>query len=58
MTTTDFITIDEVEEITRMKRVSLYRLTKDKKIPHYKIGKRCLFDRQELIDWVKSKKVG
>ena len=37
-----------------LSKPSLDRLVRRKDIPSYKIGGRRLFDREELIEWVKS----
>jgi excisionase family DNA binding protein len=33
---------------------SLYKLTANKKIPHYKPGKRILFDKSQLDRWLED----
>jgi excisionase family DNA binding protein len=33
---------------------SLYKLTANKKIPHYKPGKRILFDKSQLDGWLED----
>lgn len=35
----------------------LYKLTSGKKIPHYKVGRKILFDRGELEEWMNTKRV-
>jgi excisionase family DNA binding protein len=37
-----------------LSKPTLDRLVRRKEIPSYKIGGRRLFDREELIEWVKS----
>jgi excisionase family DNA binding protein len=36
-----------------LSKPSLDRLVRRKEIPSYKIGGRRLFDREELVEWVK-----
>ena len=43
------ITRDEVCELLKISRVSIWRYTKEGKIPHYKIGRRLLFKRSEVL---------
>lgn len=35
----------------------LYKLTSGKKIPHYKVGRKILFDRGELEEWMNTNRV-
>ena len=39
-----------------LSKPSLDRLVSRKEIPSYKIGGRRLFDKEELVEWVKSHK--
>jgi len=39
-----------------LSKPSLDRLVRRKEIPSYKIGGRRLFDREELVEWVKAHK--
>jgi len=38
----------------KMPTDSLYKLTANKKIPHYKPGKRILFDKSQLDRWLED----
>lgn len=51
------LTIDDASLITGLCRNYLYRLTFERKIPHYKRGKNIYFDRQELEGWMKENRV-
>ena len=53
-----FITIAEVVELLSLSRPTINRLIARGEIPNYKVGKRRLFDRDELIAWVKDHKDG
>ena len=53
-----FMTFAEAIEFLRLSRQTINRLIARKEIPNYKVGKRRLFDRDELIDWVKSHRNG
>jgi len=41
-----------------LSKPSLDRLVSRKEIPSYKIGGRRLFDREELVEWVKAHRDG
>ena len=51
-----FLTIQETAELLRLKTPTIKRLIAMGKIPSYKVSGRRLFDRDELIQWVKSQK--
>jgi excisionase family DNA binding protein len=53
-----FITIAAVVELLSLSRPTINRLIARGEIPNYKVGKRRLFDRDELIAWVKGHKDG
>lgn len=54
----EVLTLDEAAQYTGMKKSSLYKLTSEKKIPHYKPnGKNCFFRRTELEDWLTTNPV-
>lgn len=54
----EVLTLDEVARYTGMKKSSLYKLTSEQKIPHYKPnGKNCFFRRTELEDWLTTNPV-
>ncbi len=42
----------------RVSRVTLYRMISKGIVPSYKIGGKRLFNRRELIQWVKSQREG
>ena len=49
-----FLTYAEAIKFLKLSRTTIDRLIAKKAIPNYKVGKRRLFDRDELIEWVKS----
>lgn len=53
-----YLTYAETMEFLRLSRPTISRLIARKEIPSYKIGRLRLFDRDELIEWVKSHKEG
>jgi excisionase family DNA binding protein len=36
----------------RISKSQIYKLTRSGKIPHRKIGKNLLFNRDEIMDWL------
>ena len=49
-----FLTFIEAAELLRLSKPTVERFVAEGKIPSYKVGKRRLFDPEELIEWVKS----
>jgi excisionase family DNA binding protein len=49
-----FLTFIEAAQFLRLSKPTVERFVAEGKIPSYKVGKRRLFDRDELIEWVKS----
>ena len=48
---------DDVVLLTGLSKSHLYKLTCQKKIPHFKKGKYIYFDRAEIEAWMKDCKV-
>lgn len=55
----EVLTVDEASKYTGMAKSYLYKLMMRRQIPHYKspTGKKCFFNRQELINWLQSNRV-
>lgn len=52
------LTIDDVHLLTGISKSTLYRLTCERKIPHYKPNSKLLFfDRVEIETWMKRNRV-
>jgi excisionase family DNA binding protein len=55
---TDILTIEEVAEMLRVKKMWIYQRTRPKGvrggIPHYRIGKLLRFDKAEILAWFSS----
>lgn len=49
-----FINIDQAAEFIKLKKTSIYQLVHRKTIPFHKSGKRVLFKKSELADWIKK----
>ena len=48
------LTPEQLAEFLQLKKSTIYYLTKQKKIPHLKIGRAVRFDAAEIEAWVKS----
>jgi len=51
-----FLTTKQASAFLKISIPTIFRYLADGKIPSYKIGKRRIFDREELVDWVKTGK--
>ena len=49
-----FISYTETAQFLGLSRPTIDRLIAREEIPSYKIGKRRLFDPEELVEWVKG----
>lgn len=49
-----FLDMDRVSEYLCHSKSYIYKKVRTNEIPHYKLGKRTLFDREEIDQWVKS----
>ena len=49
-----FLNIKETSQFLRLHISTINRLIEAAEIPSYKVRKRRLFDREELVEWVKS----
>jgi len=54
----EYMNVSELSKFLKMSASHIYSLTSTKKIPHIKLlGKKILFDRSEINNWLKSKSV-
>ncbi len=53
---TEFLTLKEAASFLKISVATLNRVMREGKIPSYKIGGRRLFDKVELVEWVKKHK--
>lgn len=51
------LTAHEVAEILRVPRSTIYELARNRRIPFLKVGRRTLFERQSLLDWIAARTV-
>jgi excisionase family DNA binding protein len=53
----DVIDINEAAKLIKITKSTIYKLTMEKKIPHYKIGKgKLAFKKSELVDYFNTKR--
>lgn len=48
-----FLTVQEVADLLRCKKRTIYDMVEQKRIPYRKVGGRLLFDLVEIIEWTK-----
>jgi len=51
---TEFLTLREAASFLKISVSTLNRVMREGNMPSYKIGGRRLFDKTELIEWVKK----
>lgn len=51
---TDFMTVKEAAQFLRVSPMLIYQLNAAKKIPCRKIGRKIIFSKKELTEWVMS----
>lgn len=49
-----FLTVEEAAEFLRVKTSTIYSWVSQGKIPHSKVGSRVLFDKNALVEFVKT----
>ena len=55
LNTKEVLTTDEAASYMGVSKSYLYKLTMEKRIPHYKpMGKMCYFNRAELEEWLQQ----
>ena len=54
----EWMSIGELEDVTRMKRDTQAKYRKNKNIPFYKIGSRIFYKASEINEWLLSHKAG
>lgn len=52
LTTPRLLTAAEVSELLRVPQSTVYELTRTRRIPFLKVGRRTLFDPQLLREWI------
>lgn len=49
-----FISLDQATEFLKLKKSSIYNRVHNGTIPFHKAGKRLLFKKSELAEWIKK----
>jgi len=52
-----YLSVEEAAEFLTLSKSHLYRLTSQNAIPHFKVGKRCVFSTEQLEAWVENQAV-
>jgi excisionase family DNA binding protein len=50
-----FLKVEEIANLLRCKRRTIYDMVEQGRIPYRKVGGRLLFDADEIIEWTKQK---
>ncbi len=50
------ITVKEAANFLRLKPDTIYKKVGKNLIPHYKVGGKILFDKNELLNWIEGQK--
>ena len=53
----ELLTIRQAAEYLNLSIENIYRMTSEKRIPHYKPSKKLLFDRLQLDNWLEEKAI-
>ena len=51
-----FLRVEEVADLLRCKKRTIYDMVEQERIPYRKVGGRLLFDADEIIEWTKRKR--
>jgi excisionase family DNA binding protein len=55
--TPQFLTVEEVAEMLRLKPRTIYNMVSQRRIPFRKAGRQLLFDVGEIEEWTRSNAV-
>jgi excisionase family DNA binding protein len=53
-----FLTVEELAEMMRLKRRTIYEMVSQRKIPFYKSGRRTVFELGEILKWMARHRTG
>jgi len=51
------MTAQEVADLLRVPRSTVYELARRRRLPFLKVGRRTLFARQALLDWIATQTI-
>ncbi len=52
----DYLTINELSELTGLKKATIYAKRSRRELPAYKFGRELRFRRSEIDDWMRTKR--
>ena len=52
-----FLKVEEVAELLRCKKRTIYDMVEQDRIPYRKVGGRLLFELDEIIEWTKKERL-
>jgi len=50
----DLLTVEECASLLDLQRSTVYRMTSEGRIPHFKKGGRVYFSKEEILNWLKD----
>ena len=50
----EILTADEVAELLGLNRKTVYDAARRGQIPHRRVGRRLLFERGSIVDWLRN----
>ena len=53
---TPMLTILEVADLLRVHRCTIYRLIKERKLPHFRVGVDFRFDGRQILAWMEARR--
>jgi len=53
----EFLTAEEVAGILRLPRSTIYKLTSDRVLPAFKVGKHWRFRREAIDEWIRKQEL-
>lgn len=53
----DFMNIEQVASFIGLSKATIYGLTHERSIPHFKTGKRLYFKKSDIVNWITSTKI-
>ena len=51
------LTVEDASKLLRLSKSKIHHLTAARKIPHYKLGGKLVFDEERLWRWVEEQEV-
>jgi excisionase family DNA binding protein len=53
----EYLDIDELSRLIHLSKSQLYMMTSTRKLPHLKVGRRVLFDPEQIERWLDTRRV-